>query len=143
MKNLYKFLFLAVLVVTLQSCSKEKETTTTTTTTNSTTTQQQTTNSGTNTPSATDNAVQNFSMTNNTGMTLLDVFISPNDENSWGSDVIPKDVIANGETFDFTFTDVSPDKCIWDIKFTAENGTEYIMQDVNLCKTATITLTPQ
>lgn len=141
MKKLYKFLFLAVLVVTLQSCGKDKETTTTTTT-NQTTTQQQTTNSGTNTPQTTSGA-QNFQMVNNTGMVLLDVFISPNDSEDWGSDVIPKDVIQNGETFDFTFTDVSPEKCIWDIKFTGEDGVAYIMQDINLCKTGVITLTPQ
>jgi hypothetical protein len=142
MKNFFKFLFLVAFVVTLQSCSKDDKKPTTTQQSN---TQQQTTNSGSNTTSSssTDNAVQNFSMVNNTGMTLIDVFISPNDANTWGEDVIPKDVIANGETFDFTFTDVSSDKCIWDIKFTGENGTEYIMQDVNLCKTATITLTPQ
>lgn len=140
MKKIYNFLFIAVLVVTLQSCSKEKETTTTT---NTTTTQQTTTNSGTTTPPQTTSGAQNFQMVNNTGMVLLDVFISPNDSEDWGSDVIPKDVIQNGETFDFTFTDVSPDKCIWDIKFTAENGTEYIMQDINLCKTSVITLTPQ
>lgn len=139
MKKFYKFLFLAVLVVTLQSCSKEKETTTT----NTTTTQQTTTNSGTTTPQTTTGGTQNFQMVNNTGMILVDVFISPNDSEDWGSDVIPKDVIQNGETFDFTFTDVSPEKCIWDIKFTGENGTEYIMQDINLCKTGVITLTPQ
>jgi len=86
---------------------------------------------------------QNFSMTNNTGMILVDVFISPDDANNWGSDVIPKDMILDGETFNFTFTDVAADKCIWDIMFTADNGTKYYMQNVDLCNTVTITLTSQ
>lgn len=83
---------------------------------------------------------QNFSMTNNTGMIIIDVFISPNDENNWGSDVIPKDMILDGETFDFTFTGVDPSKCVWDILFTAQDGNKYYMQDVDLCATTSITL---
>ena len=79
-------------------------------------------------------------MTNNTGMILIDVFISPNDANDWGSDLIPKDLILDGETFNFTFTGVDPNKCVWDIMFTAENGTKYYMQDVDLCSTTAITL---
>jgi hypothetical protein len=139
MKNFFKLLFLIAFVVTIQSCSKTNDTTTQQTTTQ----QQTTTNSGTNTPQTTTGAAQNFQMVNNTGMILVDVFISPNDSEDWGEDVIPKDVIQNGETFDFTFSDVSPDKCIWDIKFTGEDGVAYIMQDINLCKTGVITLTPQ
>lgn len=86
---------------------------------------------------------QDFSMTNNTGMVLIDVFISPSDSETWGPDVIPKDMIADGETFNFTFTDVSPEKCMWDIMFTAEDGVKYYMRDVNLCEITTITLTNQ
>src|SRR5690349_24882708 len=83
---------------------------------------------------------QNFSMNNNTGMILIDVFISPSDAESWGPDVIPKDMIGDGETFDFTFTDVSPEKCSWDILFTAQDGVKYYMRHVDLCNTHTITL---
>lgn len=83
---------------------------------------------------------QNFSMTNNTGMILVDVFISPDDQNDWGSDIIPKDMILDGETFDFTFTGVDPEKCIWDIMFTADDGNKYYMQNVDLCNTVSITL---
>ena len=84
---------------------------------------------------------QNFTMTNNTGMILVDVFISPSDSESWGSDVIPGDLILDGESFDFTFTDVSPEKCMWDIMFTADDGVKYYMKGVNLCEITTITLT--
>jgi hypothetical protein len=83
---------------------------------------------------------QNFSMTNNTDLILIDVFISPNDENNWGSDVIPKDMILPGETFDFSFTGVDPSKCVWDIMFTADDGVKYYMQDVDLCNLTSITL---
>jgi hypothetical protein len=84
---------------------------------------------------------QDFSITNSTGMISIDVFISPDDANDWGSDVIPKDMILDGETFNFSFTGVAPDKCTWDIMFTAENGVKYYMQNVDLCNTVSITLT--
>lgn len=83
---------------------------------------------------------QNFSMTNNTGMILVDVFISPSASDNWGSDVIPKDMILDGETFDFTFTGVDPEHCSWDILFTADDGNKYYMRGVDLCSITTITL---
>lgn len=86
---------------------------------------------------------QDFSMTNNTGMTLVDVFISPNNSDDWGSDVIPKDMILDGETFNFTFTGVDPDHCSWDILFTADDGNKYYMKGVDLCSLTSITLSTQ
>jgi len=83
---------------------------------------------------------QNFSITNNTGMILVDVFISPSAADNWGSDVIPKDMILDGETFDFTFTGVDPEHCSWDIMFTADDGVQYYMRGVDLCSITTITL---
>jgi len=86
---------------------------------------------------------QNFSMTNNTGMILVDVFISPNHAEQWGNDVIPKDMILDGETFNFTFTGVDPTHCMWDIMFTADTGSKYYMLDVDLCSITSITLSKQ
>jgi hypothetical protein len=83
---------------------------------------------------------QNFSMTNHTGMILVDVFISPSSADNWGPDVIPKDMILDGETFDFTFTGVDPEHCSWDIMFTADDGVKYYMKGVDLCSITTITL---
>ena len=83
---------------------------------------------------------QNFSMTKNTGMILVDVFVSPSASDNWGSDVIPKDMILDGETFDFTFTGVDPEHCSWDILFTADDGNKYYMRGVDLCSITSITL---
>ena len=93
--------------------------------------------------SSTAQSNQDFSITNKTGMILVDVFISAHDAEHWGPDVIPKDMILDGETFNFTFTDVSSDKCSWDILFTADNGQKYYMKGVDLCNTVSITLTSQ
>jgi hypothetical protein len=86
--------------------------------------------------------MQDFTITNNTGMILIDVFISPDNTNEWGNDVIPKDLILDGETFIFKFS-VDEQHCVWDIMFTADNGIKYYMQDVNLCNTINIILSNQ
>lgn len=83
---------------------------------------------------------QDFSMTNNTGMILVDVFISPSSAANWGPDVIPKDMILDGETFNFHFTGVDPEHCSWDIMFTADDGVKYYMNGVDLCSLTSITL---
>jgi len=83
---------------------------------------------------------QDFSMTNHTGMILVDVFISPSSADNWGPDVIPKDMILDGETFNFTFTGVDPQHCSWDILFTADDGNKYYMRGVDLCSITSITL---
>lgn len=86
---------------------------------------------------------QNFSMANNTGMILVDVFISPSSADNWGPDDIPKDLILDGETFNFTFTGVDAEHCSWDIMFTADTGTKYTMTGVDLCSITSITLSKQ
>ncbi len=86
---------------------------------------------------------QDFSIANNTGMILVDIFISPSNADNWGPDVIPKDMILDGETFNFTFAGVNPEQCSWDIMFTADTGTQYYMKGVDLCTLTSITLSKQ
>ncbi|HRE40942.1 MAG TPA: hypothetical protein PLG90_06380 [Ignavibacteria bacterium] len=138
----YFFLCFAVLIF-LQGCSEKKDTSSNNSNNNSSTNSTTQNTPSSNTTENQKTGRQDFSITNKTGMTLIDVFISPNESNDWGEDVIPTDMIADGETFNFTFTDVSPDKCMWDIKFNAEDGVEYFMKGVNLCEISTITLNKQ
>lgn len=140
MKHISYFFVCFAVLLFLQGCSENKTTTSDTSKTNtgSNTTTQNT--QSTNPTGDQKTGRQDFSITNNTGLTLIDVYISPNESNDWGEDVIPKDMIADGETFDFTFSDVSAEKCLWDIKFNAEDGVEYFMKGVNLCEISTITL---
>lgn len=136
MKKQLIFTLILGLMFIFQSCGKTEKTETTTEKT--TTEKTETTEKSDDTEKG---ATQNFSMVNNTGMVLVDVFIAPSESDDWGDDVIPSDVVENGQTFDFTFTGVSPDQCMWDILFTGEDGVEYYMRKVDLCNTSTITLT--
>lgn len=133
-------------LLVFQACEVKHETGTTSDEKSET---EESTDNGTNQTDASENETvefdgnQDFVMTNNTGMNLVNVFISPYESDDWGNDVIPTDVVRDGETFKFTFTEVSPDQCVWDIMFTGEDGVEYFMRGINLCKTSEITLSSQ
>lgn len=82
-------------------------------------------------------------MTNNTGMILIDVFISPESAGNWRPDVIPKDMILDSETFIFNFPCIDAEHCSWDIMFIDDDGVKYHMKGVDLYALTNITLSKQ
>lgn len=135
MKKTLLFTLLFGVTLSFQSCEVKYDTGDTKTEENTSTEKESSSNEET-----TKGANQNFSVVNNTGMTLTAVYISPAESDNWGDDVIPTDMVGDGEKFDFTFTGVSPDQCSWDIQFTGEDGVDYYLREVDLCRTSTITL---
>jgi len=85
-------------------------------------------------------AQQNFTITNNTGHTVTTLNVSPTNENSWGPDILGRDVLANGESAQITF-ERGETQCAWDIKATYDDGGTTDMRNVDLCTVATVTLT--
>jgi hypothetical protein len=77
--------------------------------------------------------------TNQTGMTITSIYISPNDANKWSTNLSSKDKLLNGESFEFKHQ-VDQQNCVYDIKFLADNGRESIMQDMNLGNVSSIAL---
>ena len=86
-------------------------------------------------------ARQNFTVVNRTGYTVVTLNVSPSTENSWGPDILGRDVLANGESAEITF-DRGETQCMWDIRATYDDGDTTDMRGVNLCSVATVTLTP-
>jgi len=86
-------------------------------------------------------AQQNFTVVNNTGHVVVTLNVSPSNENSWGPDILGRDVLANGESAAITFPR-GETQCSWDIKATYDDGDTTDMRGVNLCTVATVTLTP-
>ena len=86
-------------------------------------------------------ARQNFTVVNNTGHVVVTLNVSASNENSWGPDVLGRDVLANGESAAITF-DRGETQCMWDIKATYDDRGTTDMRGVNLCNVATVTLTP-
>src|SRR3954463_2612152 len=66
-------------------------------------------------------ARQNFTVVNNTGHVVVTLNVSPSNENSWGPDILGRDVLANGESAAITF-ERGETQCMWDIKATYDDG---------------------
>jgi hypothetical protein len=86
-------------------------------------------------------ARQNFSVVNNSGHVIMTLNVSPSNEDSWGPDILGRDTLANGETAEITF-ERGESQCNWDIRVTYDDNDTNDMRGVNLCETATVTLTP-
>lgn len=44
-----------------------------------------------------------FTLINNTGYDISDVYVSPTNEKEWGEDIMGKDILANGDAVDISF----------------------------------------
>lgn len=86
-------------------------------------------------------AQQNFTFVNQSGQTITTLQVSATGESAWGDDILGRDVLANGESAQIVF-ERGDDRCLWDIRATAEGGGELDMRNVDLCTTTTVTATP-
>ena len=86
-------------------------------------------------------AQQNFTVVNNTGHTVVTLNVSASNQDSWGPDILGRDVLPNGQSAQITFPR-NTSQCSWDIKATYDDGTNTDMRNVDLCTVATVTLTP-
>jgi hypothetical protein len=81
-----------------------------------------------------------FTVTNQSGYTLTAVSFSPHDANNWGQNLVAKNkTVLNTESIEFKQI-MDPANCMYDIKFTSDEGNDYYMKNVNLCKSTTLTL---
>lgn len=83
--------------------------------------------------------VTTYSVTNSSGMVVTGVSLSPNDANTWGLSLNTTGNVAVDKSFEFT-QPVDKTSCIYDIRYTGEDGKYYYVQDVDLCNSKTIIL---
>jgi len=86
-------------------------------------------------------ARQNFTVLNRTGHVVVTLNVSASNEDSWGPDILGRDVLGDGESAEITF-ERGESQCLWDIRATYDDGDTTDMRGVNLCQVATVTLTP-
>jgi len=82
---------------------------------------------------------QDFTLRNNTGYTISEVYVSSSKTNDWEEDVLGRDVLENGERVDISF----PRKekaCKHDLKVVYEDGEEAEWEGFDLCQVSTIGL---
>ena len=82
---------------------------------------------------------QTLVVANKTGETVTTVYVSPAGTNSWGTSINTKDKLLSGEMLQYT-QKIDNTKCTYDLKFTLDDGKEYIMPNLNLCTGGTILL---
>ncbi|NOS86074.1 MAG: hypothetical protein HOP31_13105 [Ignavibacteria bacterium] len=83
--------------------------------------------------------ITTYSVTNSSGMVVTGVSLSPNDANTWGLSLNAAGSVAVDKSFEFT-QPVDKTSCIYDIRYTGEDGKYYYVQDVDLCNSKTIIL---
>lgn len=86
-------------------------------------------------------STKSYSIANNTGMTISSLYFSRADSNKWGSSVLVSgNTIGNGTTYEYNWNNYPTATCFWDIKYITADGSEYFMENVNLCTESSITI---
>ncbi len=79
-------------------------------------------------------SAMDFTFVNQTGEILWGLYVSETMNLEWGEDLLPSEVIGDGEEVKITFSPSSTE-CEWDIKLNKDlSGEKFVtVSDVNLC----------
>lgn len=78
-------------------------------------------------------------VTNRTGYTISEIYISPAKSDNWEEDVMGEDTLEPNKFVDIDFSK-SEDTCKWDLKAVYDDETTAVWRNVNLCEVSAITL---
>ena len=82
---------------------------------------------------------QNFTLVNETGVTVDELYISKVSTNDWEEDILGVDSLGDGEQVEVEFP-VEEDACKWDIMIKDTDGNEFFWRGIDLCEVEKITL---
>ncbi|PWC56217.1 hypothetical protein [Azospirillum sp. TSO22-1] len=82
---------------------------------------------------------QDFEVVNKTGYPIKHLHVSEANNNSWEEDVLGRDVLNDGESFELKFAK-GEKTCKWDMKVAYDDGETAVWQALNLCKISKVTL---
>ena len=82
---------------------------------------------------------QDFTLHNETGVTIEELYVSPVKTDDWEEDVLGIDVLADGESTEISFSR-STNACKWDLMIKDEDGDQVEWNDLNLCEISEVTL---
>ncbi|MDA1184491.1 MAG: argininosuccinate lyase [Acidobacteria bacterium] len=80
-----------------------------------------------------------FTLVNKTGFIIEELYVSPSEEDTWGADVLGRDVLPDGDTATINFSRRET-ACMWDIRTIDEDGDEVVWTEINLCRAVRISL---
>lgn len=75
-----------------------------------------------------------YDVINNTGFTLVDIFVTPAESNNWGNDILPNSLFENGSTVTVTIPADYGETCMFDMKITDEAGNYVVFHNIDACK---------
>lgn len=84
---------------------------------------------------------QNFTLVNNTGITIYDLYISEADSSEWGEDILGEQILNDGEELEINFSGYGDNECLFDVLIGDTEGNYFWWQGFNLCELHTITFT--
>lgn len=91
-------------------------------------------------PSSSNSQALYFFVTNNTGLTLNNIYVTPNETTNWGNDILPNDLFENGTS---VRVDIPADygaTCKFDMKITDLTGAYITFTGMDACKLHTLIL---
>lgn len=86
--------------------------------------------------------IQDFTVINKTGEAITHLYVSHASEDNWGSDLLGRKALANGESVLIKFSGYG-DKCNFDIKLTDTKGNAWVLYNVDLCTLHELTFTSE
>ncbi|TDU00659.1 MULTISPECIES: hypothetical protein [Azorhizobium] len=91
-------------------------------------------------PLAAAEARQNFTLVNKTGYDIEKVFVSPSKSDDWEEDVLGKDTLDDGDSWEIKFHRATK-TCKWDLKVVySDDNSSAIWYDIDLCSVSKITI---
>ena len=80
---------------------------------------------------------QNFTIRNNTGQTINELYVSTVSTDEWEEDILGRDTLPTGEAAQIAF-ERAETQCQWDLRVVFEKGQSLEERGVNLCQTGEI-----
>jgi hypothetical protein len=79
----------------------------------------------------------NFTLRNESRVAVTQVSVSPAASTTWGDDLLRGNVVPPGENAQLTFSR-GQNGCNWDVKVRGGNGSEHVIGNADLCRTAEV-----
>ena len=79
-----------------------------------------------------------YDVINNTGVDLVDVFVTPAETQNWGNDILPGALFTNGSTISVTIPADYGTTCMFDMKITDAVGGHITFTGIDACKLITL-----
>lgn len=87
--------------------------------------------------------VLDFKLVNKTGSSFYAVYLTDTDTEDWGKDILPEDIVEDGDVVDITFDYVDDETiCTWDLKLTEDESEEtwVYLTELDLCDAKIVTI---